>query len=103
VSVDDCGAEAPGLRYELDRRPTLVRGDPDALERAIGNLVDNALKWSPLDGRVLISTAARTAQGAGIVKFVTAATDFSPRSGRSGDGAPVPGGRSLDQPQARCR
>jgi signal transduction histidine kinase len=47
----------PGLRYELDLRPTLVRGDPDALERAIGNLVDNALKWSPPDGRVRISAA----------------------------------------------
>jgi two-component system sensor histidine kinase MprB len=46
---------APGLRYELDCRPTLVRGDPDALERAIGNLVDNALKWSPPDGCIRIS------------------------------------------------
>jgi two-component system sensor histidine kinase MprB len=49
---------APGLRYELDCRPTLVRGDPDALERALGNLIDNALKWSPPDGRVRISAAA---------------------------------------------
>jgi signal transduction histidine kinase len=48
---------APGLRYEFDCRPTLVRGDPDALERAIGNLVDNALKWSPPDGRIRISAA----------------------------------------------
>src|SRR5690348_11007149 len=30
---------SPVLRYELDCQPTLVRGDPDALERAIGNLV----------------------------------------------------------------
>jgi two-component system, OmpR family, sensor histidine kinase MprB len=50
-------ARAPGLQYELDFRPTLVRGDPEALERAIGNLVDNALKWSPPDGRVRISAA----------------------------------------------
>jgi signal transduction histidine kinase len=48
---------APGLRYELDFRPTLVRGDPDALERAIANLVDNAVKWSPPDGRIRISAA----------------------------------------------
>jgi two-component system sensor histidine kinase MprB len=53
---------APGLRYELDCRPTLVRGDPDALERAIGNLVDNALKWSPPDGRVRISAAGGTVE-----------------------------------------
>lgn len=53
---------APGLRYELDCRPTLVRGDADALERAIGNLVDNALKWSPPDGRVRISAACGTVE-----------------------------------------
>jgi two-component system, OmpR family, sensor histidine kinase MprB len=34
-----------------------VIGMPDALERAIGNLVDNALKWSPPDGRIRISAA----------------------------------------------
>jgi two-component system, OmpR family, sensor histidine kinase MprB len=48
---------APGLRYELSCQPTLVRGDPDALERAIGNLVDNALKWSPPGGRIRIAAA----------------------------------------------
>ena len=53
---------AAGLRYELDCRPTLVRGDPDALERAIGNLVDNALKWSPPGGRIRISTGGGTVE-----------------------------------------
>jgi signal transduction histidine kinase len=53
---------APGLAFQLDCRPTLVRGDPDALERAIGNLVDNALKWSPPDGRIPISAAAGTVE-----------------------------------------
>jgi two-component system sensor histidine kinase MprB len=53
---------APGLRYELDCRPTLVRGDPDGLERAIGNLVDNALKWSPPGGRIRISAAGGTVE-----------------------------------------
>jgi two-component system sensor histidine kinase MprB len=55
-------ARAPGLRYELDCRPTLVCGDPDALERAIGNLVDNALKWSPPGGRIRISAAGGTVE-----------------------------------------
>jgi two-component system sensor histidine kinase MprB len=55
-------SRAPGLRYELDCRPTLVRGDPDALERAIGNLVDNALKWSPPGGRIRISAASGTVE-----------------------------------------
>jgi two-component system sensor histidine kinase MprB len=53
---------APGLRFELDCRPTLVRGDPDALERAIGNLVDNALKWSPPDGRIRIAAGEGTVE-----------------------------------------
>jgi two-component system sensor histidine kinase MprB len=53
---------APGLAYELDCQPTMVRGDPDALERAIGNLVDNALKWSPPDGHIRISAAAGTVE-----------------------------------------
>ncbi|HEY2553282.1 MAG TPA: HAMP domain-containing sensor histidine kinase [Streptosporangiaceae bacterium] len=53
---------APGLAYELDCRPTLVRGDPDALERAISNLVDNALKWSPPDGRIRISAVGGTVE-----------------------------------------
>jgi len=53
---------APGLRCELDCCPTLVRGDPDALERAIGNLVDNALKWSPPNGHIRISAAAGTVE-----------------------------------------
>ena len=53
---------SPGLRYELDCLPTLVRGDPDALERAIGNLVDNALKWSPPGGRIRIAAAHGTVE-----------------------------------------
>ncbi|MGN6678582.1 MAG: sensor histidine kinase, partial [Streptosporangiaceae bacterium] len=53
---------APMLRYELSCQPTLVSGDPDALERAIGNLVDNALKWSPPAGRIRISAAGGTVE-----------------------------------------
>src|SRR5262249_1322717 len=53
---------APGPAYELDCRPTLVRGDPDALERAIGNLVDNAQKWSQPNGRIRISAAGGTVE-----------------------------------------
>jgi signal transduction histidine kinase len=53
---------SPGLTWELDCQPTLVRGDPDALERAIGNLVDNALKWSPPDGCIRILAAGGTVE-----------------------------------------
>jgi two-component system sensor histidine kinase MprB len=53
---------SPGLSWELDCQPTLVRGDPDALERAIGNLADNALKWSPPDSCIRISVAGGTVE-----------------------------------------
>jgi two-component system sensor histidine kinase MprB len=46
---------AAQIGFDLTCAPTLVHGDPDALERAVANLVDNAVKWSPSGGRVLIS------------------------------------------------
>jgi two-component system sensor histidine kinase MprB len=32
--------------------PCAVRGDAEMLDRAIGNLLDNAVRWSPVDGHV---------------------------------------------------
>ena len=55
-------ARAPELRVTADCRPTLVYGDPDALERAVGNLVDNAVKWSPPGGTVLVRAADGTGE-----------------------------------------
>jgi two-component system sensor histidine kinase MprB len=49
---------AAEIGFDLACAPTLVHGDPDALERAVANLVDNAVKWSPPGGRVLISLEA---------------------------------------------
>jgi len=42
----------------LDLSPTLVHGDPDALERAVANLVDNAVKWTPPGGPIKIRVAS---------------------------------------------
>ncbi|GAA0398532.1 HAMP domain-containing sensor histidine kinase [Microbispora corallina] len=50
--VERASARAPGLRFAVDGEATLVLGDPDALERAVGNLLDNAVKWSPPGGAV---------------------------------------------------
>jgi two-component system sensor histidine kinase MprB len=44
-------------RFASMLSPCLVHVDPDAIERAIGNLVDNAVKWSPPGGQVLITVA----------------------------------------------
>jgi two-component system sensor histidine kinase MprB len=43
---------APGLDFHQVIEPTLIRGEPDRVSRAVTNLLDNAAKWSP-DGGVV--------------------------------------------------
>ncbi|UMG94740.1 HAMP domain-containing histidine kinase [Nocardioides sp. TF02-7] len=45
---------APGLTFEVFTRPWWVVGEAPSLERAVTNLLDNAAKWSPPDGRVTV-------------------------------------------------
>jgi two-component system sensor histidine kinase MprB len=42
----------PSIRFTIDLEETVVHGVPATLERAIGNLLDNAAKWSPSGGEV---------------------------------------------------
>jgi len=49
------GAEARAqsrVGFEVSTEPTVVRGQPQRIQRAVSNLVDNALKWSPPEGTV---------------------------------------------------
>jgi two-component system sensor histidine kinase MprB len=55
--VERAAARSPGVRFETGLRESQVRADPDAVERAIGNLVDNAVKWSPHGGRIRVAVA----------------------------------------------
>jgi two-component system sensor histidine kinase MprB len=41
--------------FRVASEPTLVRGDPGRIHRAVSNLVDNAVKWSPPRGAVEVS------------------------------------------------
>jgi two-component system, OmpR family, sensor histidine kinase MprB len=41
-----------GIVFNTDLGRSVVRGVPDAIERAISNLLDNAVKWSPPQGEV---------------------------------------------------
>lgn len=61
--VERAAKRAPRARFESRLDECFVHADPDAIERAIGNLVDNALKWSPPEGvvRVAVSAGAREA------------------------------------------
>jgi len=45
---------APGLDWEVHLTPAPVVGDEQLLGRAVTNLLDNAAKYSPPDGRVVV-------------------------------------------------
>jgi two-component system sensor histidine kinase MprB len=60
--VDDVAARAgaraqDGVTLDVRTEPTLVRGEPERIQRAVSNLVDNALKWSPNGASVEIELA----------------------------------------------
>ncbi|MFD0329419.1 sensor histidine kinase [Streptacidiphilus monticola] len=42
----------PGLRFDVRLEPWFVRADPHTLERAVINLLDNAVKFSPAEGTI---------------------------------------------------
>ncbi|MFI7423926.1 sensor histidine kinase [Nonomuraea sp. NPDC049684] len=51
-------ARAPHVRLRGELAECLVTADADAVERAVSNLVDNAIKWSPPGGVVLVRVDA---------------------------------------------
>ncbi len=51
-AVERTSRNRPGIRFATDFEETMVHGVPSRIERAIGNLLDNAAKWSPSNGKV---------------------------------------------------
>ena len=49
---------APGLTFDATLAPWWVVGEAAARERAVTNLLDNAAKWSPPEGRVTVRFSA---------------------------------------------
>ena len=47
-----------GVKYELKLEPTVVRGEPDRIARAVTNLLDNARKFSPNGGAIEVELRA---------------------------------------------
>ncbi|HEV2723357.1 MAG TPA: HAMP domain-containing sensor histidine kinase [Thermoleophilaceae bacterium] len=48
----------PERDFLLEAEPTTVRGVPARIDRAVGNLLDNAQKWSPPDAPVEVQVGA---------------------------------------------
>jgi two-component system sensor histidine kinase MprB len=46
---------SPGMSFEVDLEPTVVVNVADRVGRAIGNVIDNARKWSPENGVIEVS------------------------------------------------
>jgi two-component system sensor histidine kinase MprB len=53
-AVERVRRRAGSVRFEVSLQPWFVRGEPQALERAVTNLLDNAVKWSPPGGTVRV-------------------------------------------------
>jgi len=46
---------APQLAFETELEPTVISNAPERVARAIGNVIDNARKWSPPEGPIEIT------------------------------------------------
>jgi two-component system sensor histidine kinase MprB len=46
-AIERTRRDRPGVAFNTDLKESVVRGVPSSLERAIGNVLDNAAKWSP--------------------------------------------------------
>lgn len=54
-AVERVRRRAPGVAFDVDIESWMVFGEPQLLERAVTNLLDNAAKWSPPGGTVQIA------------------------------------------------
>ena len=55
AAVDRVKRRGPNLTYDVVLEPMFIVGEPDTLERAVTNLLDNAVKFSPPESVVRLS------------------------------------------------
>jgi two-component system, OmpR family, sensor histidine kinase MprB len=53
-ALDRVRRRAHGIGFDVELNPFYVVGDSDMLERAVTNLLDNAVKWSPPSGTIRV-------------------------------------------------
>ena len=58
-AVERARRDRPGVTFTTKLEESLVHGDPDMIERAVANLLDNAAKWSPPGGEVEVAVGNR--------------------------------------------
>ena len=56
-AVDRARRLAPQLDFRTQLQESVVRAVPSRLERAVSNLLDNAVKWSPPGGEIEVTVA----------------------------------------------
>jgi two-component system sensor histidine kinase MprB len=54
ASITRAKRRGPGLYFDVELDPLFLVGSPDSLERAITNLLDNAVKFSPPGGTITV-------------------------------------------------
>ncbi len=64
---------SPGLNFHAALEPTLVCGSPEQIDRAVANLLDNAVKWSPPGGDIEVRLRA------GVVSVRDSGPGFDPK------------------------
>lgn len=55
--MDAAQARHIELELESPEHPVVIRGQPDLLSEALGNLIDNAVRYTPAGGRVALGVA----------------------------------------------
>jgi two-component system sensor histidine kinase MprB len=59
-AVDAAGRNHPSIVFRVDGVPSLIRGAPGRVSRAVSNLIDNAAKWNPPGAAVEIAVREGT-------------------------------------------
>jgi two-component system, OmpR family, sensor histidine kinase MprB len=54
-AIEKAGRRSRDLRFHAELQPTLVCGSPEQIDRAVVNLLDNAVKWSPPGGEIEVT------------------------------------------------
>jgi two-component system, OmpR family, sensor histidine kinase MprB len=57
-AVERAGRNAPSATFTVRAEPCVVRGSRARLARAVGNLLDNAVKWSPPGAPIEVAVRA---------------------------------------------